>query len=113
MCAVAILVAHLLLAQLTLVLALVFAVDRQGQQVAAVVAARAGGGRAGLDAGGRPGARRRRASPPGRRAILGHLGGGHLAGRAGQPLAGFARRRELAAAAVPRRAGRAVPPRPR
>ena len=87
-CAMAILVAHLLLAQLTLVLALVFVVVEQGKQVAAVVAGRARGGRAGLDACRRSG-HAVAGFTAGPSAILWHLGGGHLAGRAGQPLAGF------------------------
>jgi hypothetical protein len=87
-CAVAILVAHLLLAQLTLALALVFAVVSKTTRwrlwwllapaaagLAWTLAAGPGNAIAGFTAG-----------PSG---ILWHLGGGHLAGRAGQPLAGF------------------------
>jgi hypothetical protein len=87
-CVVALLVAHLLLAQLTLVLALVFAVVSKVTRwrlwwlaapaaagLAWVLAAGPGSAVAGFTAG-----------PS---AILWHLGGGHLAGRAGQPLAGF------------------------
>jgi hypothetical protein len=87
-CAVAILVAHLLLAQLTLALALVFAVASKTTRwrlwwllapaaagLAWTLAAGPGNAIAGFTAG-----------PSG---ILWHLGGGHLAGRAGQPLAGF------------------------
>jgi hypothetical protein len=88
-CAVAILVAHLLLAQLTLVLAVIFAAVSKasgwrrwwllapaGAGLAWTLAAGPGNALAGFTAG-----------PSG---ILWHLGGGHLAGRAGNPLAGFA-----------------------
>jgi hypothetical protein len=87
-CVMALLIAHLLLAQLTLVLALVFAVVTKVSRwrlwwlaapaaagLAWTLAAGPGSALAGLTAG-----------PS---AILWHLGGGHLAGRAGQPLAGF------------------------
>jgi len=87
-CVVALLVAHLLLAQLTLVLALVFAVVSKVTRwrlwwlaapaaagLAWTLAAGPGSAVAGFTAG-----------PS---AILWHLGGGHLAGRAAQPLAGF------------------------
>ncbi len=87
--AVALLLAHLLLAQLTLVLALAFAAVSKATRwrlwwlagpaaagLAWTVAAGPGNAVAGFTAG-----------PAG---ILWHLGGGHLAGRGGQPLAGFA-----------------------
>jgi hypothetical protein len=87
-CVMAILVTHLLLAQLTLVLALIFAVVSKASRwrlwwlaapaaagLAWTLAAGPGNAVAGFTAG-----------PS---AILWHLGGGHLAGRAGQPLAGF------------------------
>jgi hypothetical protein len=87
-CAVAILVAHLVLAQLTLVLAVVFAVTGKATRwrlgwlagpaaagLAWTIAAGPGHAIAGFTAG-----------PS---AILWHLGGGHLAGLAAQPLAGF------------------------
>ncbi len=87
--AVALLLAHLLLAQLTLVLALAFVAVGKATRwrlwwlagpaaagLAWTVAAGPGNAIAGFTAG-----------PAG---ILWHLGGGHLAGRDGQPLAGFA-----------------------
>jgi hypothetical protein len=87
-CAVAILVAHLLLAQLTLVLAVIFAVVSMASRwrpwwllapamagLAWTLAAGPQNALAGFAAG-----------PSG---ILWHLGGGHLAGRTGHPLAGF------------------------
>src|SRR6202012_1481847 len=86
---IAILVAHLLLAQLTLVLALIFAVVSKGTRwrlwwlaapAAAGLAWTVGAG-PGNPAGG---------SPAGPAGILWPLTGGHLAGRDGQPLAGFA-----------------------
>ena len=66
-CAVLLLLAHLLLAQLTLGLAVAFTADRPGQPVAAVVADRAGRGRVGLGAGDRAGARGAPDSRPGPR----------------------------------------------
>jgi hypothetical protein len=87
-CTVTILVAHLLLAQLTLLLALVFVLVSKATRwrlwwlagpaaagLAWTLAAGPGNAIAGFTAG-----------PSG---ILWHLGGGHLAGRAGPPLAGF------------------------
>jgi hypothetical protein len=87
-CAVAILIAHLLLAQLTLVLAVVFAVVSKISRwrlwwllgpaaagLAAVLAVGPDEALAGFAAG-----------PS---SILWHLGGGHLAGEIGHPLAGF------------------------
>ena len=87
-CAVAILLAHLLLAQLTFVLAVIFAIVSKtsrwrlcwllGPAVAGLawtLAAGPGNALAGFAAG-----------PS---SILWHLGGGHLAGRTGHPLAGF------------------------
>ena len=62
--AVLVLVAHLLLAQLTFVLAVVFAAVSKTTQMAAVVARGPGGGRAGLDAGDRAEGGGRRTSPP-------------------------------------------------
>ena len=56
-CAVVLLLGHLLLAQLTLGLAVAFDRDRPGQPVAVVVADRAGRGRVDLGAGDRAGAR--------------------------------------------------------
>ena len=87
-CAVAILMAHLLLAQLTLVLALVFVVVSKASRWRLWwLAAPAAAGLAWTLAAGPAHAAAGFAAGPS--AILWHLGGGHLAGRAGQPLAGF------------------------
>jgi hypothetical protein len=87
-CAVAILVAHLLLAQLTLVLALVFVVVSKASRWRLWwLAAPAAAGLAWTLAAGPAHAAAGFTAGPS--AILWHLGGGHLAGRAGQPLAGF------------------------
>jgi hypothetical protein len=87
-CALAILVAHLLLAQLTLVLALVFVVVSKASRWRLWwLAAPAAAGLAWTLAAGPWHAFAGFTAGPS--AILWHLGGGHLAGRAGQPLAGF------------------------
>ena len=87
-CALAILVAHLLLAQLTLVLALVFVVVSKASRWRLWwLAAPAAAGLAWTLAAGPAHAAAGFTAGPS--AILWHLGGGHLAGRAGQPLAGF------------------------
>jgi len=87
-CALAILVAHLLLAQLTLVLALVFVVVSKASRWRPLwLAAPTAAGLAWTLAAGPAHAVAGFAAGPS--AILWHLGGGHLAGRAGQPLAGF------------------------
>lgn len=87
-CVVALLIAHLLLAQLTLVLALVFAVvSRVSRWRLWWLAAPAAAGLAWTLAAGPGNAVAGFTAGPS--AILWHLGGGHLAGRAGQPLAGF------------------------
>ena len=87
-CAVAILVAHLLLAQLTLVLALVFVVVSKASRWRLWwLAAPAAAGLAWTLAAGPAHAAAGFTAGPS--AILWHLAGGHLAGRAGQPLAGF------------------------
>ena len=87
-CAVAILIAHLLLAQLTLVLAVVLAlVSKAGRWRLWWLAAPAVAGLAWTLAAGPGNAVAGFTAGPS--AILWHLGGGHLAGRAGQPLAGF------------------------
>ena len=87
-CVLAILVAHLLLAQLTLVLALVFAVvSKVSRWRLWWLAAPAAAGLAWTLAAGPGNAAAGFTAGPS--AILWHLGGGHLAGRAGQPLAGF------------------------
>ena len=87
-CAVAILVAHVLLAQLTFVLAVIFAVVSKTSRwrpwwlLAPAVAGLAWT----LVAGPQNALAGFAAGPSG---ILWHLGGGHLAGRIGHPLAGF------------------------
>ena len=87
-CAVAIVVAHLLLAQLTLVLAVVFAlVSKASRWRLWWLAAPATAGLAWTLAAGPGNAFSGFTAGPS--AILWHLAGGHLAGRAGQPLAGF------------------------
>lgn len=87
-CVVALLVAHLLLAQLTLVLALVFAVvSKVSRWRLWWLAAPAAAGLAWTLAAGPGSAVAGFVAGPS--AILWHLSGGHLAGRAGQPLAGF------------------------
>jgi hypothetical protein len=87
-CVMAILVAHLLLAQLTLVLALIFAVvSKVSRWRLWWLAAPAAAGLAWTLAVGPGSAVASFTAGPS--AILWHLGGGHLAGRAGQPLAGF------------------------
>ncbi len=102
-CAVAIVIAHLLLAQLTLVLALVFAAAGKASRwrlwwllgpaaagLAWILAAGPGNAFAGFAAG-----------PS---SILGYLSAGRLAGHIGHPLAAFGGVEGLAAEAVPRRA---------
>jgi hypothetical protein len=87
-CVMAILVAHVLLAQLTLVLALMFAVvSKVSRWRLWWLAAPAAAGLAWTLAAGPGSAVAGFTAGPS--AILWHLGGGHLAGRAGQPLAGF------------------------
>lgn len=88
-CAVAILVAHLLLAQLTLVLAVLFAVVSKASRWRLWwLLAPAAAGLAWTLATGPDQALAGFAAGPS--AILWHLGGGHLAGAAGHPFAGFA-----------------------
>jgi hypothetical protein len=87
-CVMALLIAHLLLAQLTLVLALVFVVvSKVSRWRLWWLAAPAAAGLAWTLATGPGSAVAGFTAGPA--AILWHLGGGHLAGRAGQPLAGF------------------------
>jgi hypothetical protein len=87
-CVIGLLIAHLLLAQLILVLALVFAVvSKVSRWRLWWLAAPAAAGLAWTLAAGPGNAVAGLAAGPS--AILWHLGGGHLAGRAGQPLAGF------------------------
>ena len=87
-CAVAILVAHLLLAQLTLVLAVVFAVvSKISRWRLWWLLAPAVAGLAWTLAIGPDKALAGFAAGPS--SILWHLGGGHLAGEIGHPLAGF------------------------
>ncbi len=87
-CAVAILVAHLLLAQLTLVLGLIFAVVGKATRWRRWwLLAPAGAGLAWTLAAGPETALAGFTAGPS--SILWHLGGGHLAGRGGHPFAGF------------------------
>ncbi len=108
----AIVLAHLLLAQLTLVLAVIFAVVSKTSRwrlwwllapavagLAWTLAAGPGSALAGFAAG-----------PSG---ILWHLGGGHLAGRIGHPLAGFGGAQGWLPRQFPVALIAAVPPRPR
>ncbi|HET9080479.1 MAG TPA: hypothetical protein VFO01_08180 [Trebonia sp.] len=87
-CAVALVVAHLLLAQLTLVLAVAFAVVSKASRWRLwwLLAPAAAGLTWALAIG--PG-RALAGSAAGPASILWHLGGGHLAGEAGHPFAGF------------------------
>ncbi len=87
-CAVAVLVVHLLLAQLTLVLVVAFIAVGPGDQVAVVVAAGAGRRRAGLDAGDRAGRRAGR--------LHGRADQGAAAARRGWPARWHRRRRPRA-----------------
>jgi hypothetical protein len=87
-CAVAVLAAHLLLAQLTLVLAVVFAVVSKASRWRLLwLFAPAAAGLAWTLAIGPDRALAGFAAGPS--AILWHLSGGHLAGEIGRPLAGF------------------------
>jgi hypothetical protein len=87
-CAVAILVAHLLLAQVTLVLAVIFAaVSKASRWRLWWLLGPAGAGLAWTLAAGPEHALAGFTAGPS--SILWHLGGGHLAGRGGHPLAGF------------------------
>jgi hypothetical protein len=87
-CAVAILLAHLLLAQLTFVLAVIFAVvSKTSRWRLWWLLSPALAGLAWTLTAGRGNALAGFAAGPS--SILWHLGGGHLAGRIGHPLAGF------------------------
>ncbi|MGH3280635.1 MAG: hypothetical protein ACRDNW_16045 [Trebonia sp.] len=88
-CAVAILLAHVLLAQLTLVLAVVFAVGGKASRwrLSWLFAPAVAGLAWTLLVGPDKALAGFAAGPSG---ILWHLGGGHLAGEAGHPFAGFA-----------------------
>ena len=99
-CAVLLLLGHLLLAQLTLGLAVVVHRDRPGQPVAAVVAGRPGRGRADLDAGDRAGARGGRVRGRARAASSATSAGGP-AGGAEPPVGTVRGGRELAAGQLP------------